>query len=143
MRRPKSAHKNANSGRRQTNHIQNGYITILPSCTEFAFYQIHHDRRIGKKGYIYIPFKKRKYTHRHCICSLFGDFIIAQAFTFVNLYQKKSRRARARRLCYCKNYGVRRFGPRKRNSASLIERPRNSIVIRSIPIPKPPCGGQP
>ena len=29
VRQPKSAHKNANSGRRQTNHIQIGYITIL------------------------------------------------------------------------------------------------------------------
>ena len=40
-------------------------------------------------------------------------------------------------------YGVSRLGPRKRNSASLMERPRKSMVSRSIPSPKPPCGGQP
>ena len=41
------------------------------------------------------------------------------------------------------HYGVRRFGPRKINIASLIVRPSSSIVRRSMPKPKPPCGGQP
>ena len=49
----------------------------------------------------------------------------------------------ARRPYLLSRHGVRRFGPRNRNSASLIESPRNSIVRRSIPSPKPPCGGQP
>ena len=49
----KSAHKNANSSRRQTNYIQIGYSNTL-SCTEFAFYQIHHKRAFSKKG-ISIP----------------------------------------------------------------------------------------
>ena len=40
-------------------------------------------------------------------------------------------------------YGVRRVGPRKINIASLIVRPSSSIVRRSMPKPKPPCGGQP
>ena len=40
-------------------------------------------------------------------------------------------------------YGFRRVGPRKMNIASLIVMPSSSMVRRSMPRPKPPCGGQP
>ena len=40
-------------------------------------------------------------------------------------------------------YGVRRLGPRNRNMHSLMLRPTSSMVRRSTPRPKPPCGGQP
>lgn len=46
MRRSKSAHKKANSGRRQTNCIQmeQSMYYIFPLIyTEFAFYQIHKE----------------------------------------------------------------------------------------------------
>ena len=42
-----------------------------------------------------------------------------------------------------RGYGVRRLGPRNRNSASLMDWPQSSMVRRSMPRPKPPCGGQP
>lgn len=38
---------------------------------------------------------------------------------------------------------IQAIGTRKMNIASLIVKPSSSIVIRSIPMPKPPCGGHP
>ena len=84
MRRSKSAHKNANSSRRQTNYIQIGYINTL-SCTEFAFYQIHHKRVWSKKG-ISIP--KKQNTPKCCIFSLFGITIISHFLRFVNIFRE-------------------------------------------------------
>ena len=49
----------------------------------------------------------------------------------------------AKQLCGGMRYGFSRFGPRKMNMASLMVMPSSSMVRRSTPRPKPPCGGQP
>ena len=50
---------------------------------------------------------------------------------------------RRRRIFHLHPYGVSLVGPLNINIASLIGRPRSSMVRRSTPMPKPPWGGQP
>ena len=51
------------------------------SCTELAFYQIHHKRVFAKKG-ISIP--KKENTPTDCIFSLFGKSSISHIFVKFN-----------------------------------------------------------
>ena len=67
VRQPKSAHKNANSSRRQTNYIQIGYITTL-SIRNLHFIKFNKES-IAKKGYRY---PQKENTPIDCIFSLFA-----------------------------------------------------------------------
>ena len=81
VRQPKSAHKNANSSRRQTNYIQIGYITTL-SIRNLRFIKFNKES-ICKKGYNY-PITKK--TYPNTVFSLFGNYITAQDCLKINSF---------------------------------------------------------
>ena len=75
MRRPKSAHKNANSSRRQTNYNTDLDIRKTLSIRDLHF--IKFDKESILKEYI-AP-KNRKIDFFDRICNLFGIISIAQS----------------------------------------------------------------